>query len=231
MPAVDRLLADLRAVFGPRLISVVVYGRHAVDRPASPQPIHTLALVGDLTIHDLDATARLARGWQAAGLAVPLMLTRLDFARSLDVFPLELGAIIDAHRVVHGADPFAGLHVPRQDVRRACEIDIKGHLLHLREAYVETFGELDAIAALVEASAAALRTLAANVARLDGRPWSPATALSAHLSEALGPEHGRALGAVLALGDAPIAGADAARLFPQYLAAVEALSAYVDAWS
>jgi len=36
--------------------------------------------------------------------------------------------------------------------------------------------------------------------------------------------------AVLALGDTPMAADDAARLFPEYLAAAEALAAYVDAW-
>ena len=161
MSPIDRLLNDLHLVFGSRLMSLVVYGRHAVDE-ASPQPVHTLALVDGLSMHDLEGCAQQARGWQAAGLAVPLMVSRHEFARSLDVFPFEFGAIIDAHRVVHGADPFDGLRVKVEDIRRACEIDVKGHLLHLRESYVESYGDPDAIAALVNASAAALRTLASN---------------------------------------------------------------------
>ena len=231
MTAVDRLLADLRVVFGPRLLSLVVYGRHALEAPAPQQPVHTLALVDDLGMADLEAASRLARDWRAAGLAVPLMLSRVDFARSLDVFPLELGAIIDAHRVVYGSDPFAGLAVNDHDVRRACEIDLKGHLLHLRESYVETFGDPDAIAALVDASSAALRTLVSNVARLDGYRPSSTAELSSHLAQTIGPMHARTLDAVLALGDAPMPSTDGARLFPEYLAAVEALSSYVDSWA
>ena len=46
----------------------------------------------------------------------------------------------------------------------------------------------------------------------------------------LGPVHGRTLATVLALGDTPLAPADAARIFPDYLAAAEALAWYVDAW-
>ena len=122
----------------------------------------------DIGVADLDGLRGQARRWQADGLAVPLMIGRREFARSLDVFPLEFGAIISSHRVVFGDDPFAGLAVKDQDVRRACEIDVKGHLLHLRESYVESHGELTAVARLVEASAGALRTLAGNVARLDG---------------------------------------------------------------
>ncbi len=230
MSPIDRLLNDLHLVFGSRLISLVVYGRRAVDE-ASPQPAHTLALVDGLSMHDLEGCARQARNWQAAGLAVPLMVSRHEFARSLDVFPLEFGAIIDAHRVVYGADPFDGLRVKVEDIRRACEIDVKGHLLHLRESYVESYGDPDAIAALVNASAAALRTLASNVARLDGKPTTPTSALASHLSDVLGPVHGRTLAGVLGLGEMPAGTTDAARLFPDYLAAAEALASYVDSWS
>ena len=230
MGAVDRLLADLRVIYAARLISLVVYGRHA-SRTASPDlPIHTLALVHDIGYADLDGCARRAGQWMADGLAVPLMIGRREFARSLDVFPLEFGAIISSHRLVFGDDPFQSLSVKDQDVRRACEIDVKGHLLHLRESYVESRGELSAVARIVEASAAALRTLAGNVARLDGQsPASPA-ALASHLTATLGPVHGRTLATVLALSDTPLAPADAARIFPDYLAAAEALAWYVDAW-
>ena len=230
MGPVDRLLADLRVIFATRLTSLVVYGGHAAGTATPDRPVHTLALVDDVGFADLDACARQARKWQADGLAVPLMIGRREFARSLDVFPLEFGAIISNHRVVFGADPFQSLAVKDQDVRRACEIDVKGHLLHLRESYVESRGEMSEVARLVEASAAALRTLAGNVARLDGQSPSSPAALAAHLTHALGPVHGRTLATVLTLGDTPLAPGDAARLFPDYLAAAEALAWYVDAW-
>lgn len=230
MGPVDRLLADLLAIFATRLTSLVVYGRHAAGTAAPDLPIHTLALVDDIGFADLDACARQARRWQADSLAVPLMIGRREFVRSLDVFPLEFGAIINSHRAVFGDDPFHGLAVKDQDVRRACEIDVKGHVLHLRESYIESRGEITAVARLVEASAAALRTLAGNVARLDGQSHASPAALASHLTATLGPVHGRTLATVLALGDTPLAPADAARVFPDYLAAAEALARYVDAW-
>jgi hypothetical protein len=230
MASADRLLADLRAIFGSRLISLVVYGRHATGAAPRDVPVHTLALVEGLSFSDLDACGRVARGWQGAGFAVPLIINRTEFARSLDVFPVEFGAIIDAHAVVFGPDPFADLSVSSADLRRACEIDVKGHLLHLREAYVERHGELDGVARLVETSAGALRTLVGNVARLDGRRIGSTQEISPYLTEILGAAHGRALMAVLSLGDTPIGADDAARLFPEYLAAAEALAGYVDAW-
>jgi hypothetical protein len=230
MGAVDRLLADLRVIFATRLTSLVVYGDHAAGTASPSTPVHTMAVVDDVGFADLDACARQARRWRADGVAVPLMISRREFARSLDVFPLEFGAIILHHRVVFGDDPFLGLAVKEQDVRRACEIDVKGHVLHLRESYVERRGEMDAVARLVEASAAALRTLAGNVARLDGQLTTSPAALASHLTTALGPVHGRTLATVLALNDTPLAPGDAARIFPDYLAAAEALAWYVDGW-
>ncbi len=230
MGSVDRLLADLRVIFAGRLASLVIYGRHAAGTASPDQPTHTLALVDDIGLADLEACARQAGRWQADGLAVPLMIGRREFARSLDVFPLEFGAIINSHHVVVGDDPFEGLAVKEQDVRRACEIAVKGHLLHLRESYVESLGEISAVGELVAASAAALRALAGNVARLDGQSAATPAALAAHLGTALGPVHGRTLAAVMALGGTPLGPSDAARLFPDYLAAAEALARYVDAW-
>ena len=230
MAAVDRLLGDLRAIFGTRLISLVVYGRHASGVAPRDVPVHTLALVDGLSFADLDACGRVSRRWQQDGLAVPLVINRAEFARSLDVFPVEFGAIIDAHTVIAGPDPFADLSVSAADLRRACEVGLKGHLLHLREAYIERHGELDGIARLVETSAGALRTLVGNVARLDGRPIGSSPELAPYLTGIIGPSHGRALMAVLSLGDTPIGADDAARLFPEYLAATDALAAYVDAW-
>ena len=230
MSAVDRLLADLGVIFAKRLSSLVVYGRHASGTAPAGLPIHTLALVDEIGVADLEGCARQARRWQADGLAVPLVIGRREFARSLDVFPLEFGAIISSHRAVFGDDPFHGLTINNHDMRRACESGVKGHVLHLREGYIESRGEMTAVARLVEASAAALHTLAANVARLDGESHGSTADLVAHLTATLGGVHGRTLANVLALSDTPLPPGDAARLFPDYLAAAEALAWYVDAW-
>ena len=36
----------------------------------------------------------------------------------------------------HGADPFAGLRSSHRDLRRACEVQARSHVLHLREGYL-----------------------------------------------------------------------------------------------
>jgi hypothetical protein len=65
--AAAALADDLKAVFGPRLRSVVAYGAHLDGDSAGP--ITALALVSSLTIEDLDACASHTGRWGRLGLA------------------------------------------------------------------------------------------------------------------------------------------------------------------
>jgi hypothetical protein len=118
--------------------------------------------------------------------------------------------------------------VQANDLRRACEVEARGFLLHLREGFIESEGEPSAVNRLVAASAPALRALLVNLAGLDGlSDASP----SEYVQQKLGGAHGRAIAAVIGLTDSPVASVDAARSFGEYLAAAEALVAYVDRWT
>src|SRR5207253_6685789 len=139
---VSTLERDLREIFGARLQSLVAYGLrsststhdHADGAAHASAPVaRTMAVVETLTAEDLEACADRAARWHDAGLATPLLLAADEFGRSLDVFPLEFGAILADHVVVAGKNPFDGLTVDPADVRRATEVQARSHLLHLRE--------------------------------------------------------------------------------------------------
>jgi hypothetical protein len=179
---------------------------------------------------DLDALGALAETWHRDGLDTPLLLTADEFARSLDAFPLEYGEVIRTHHIVFGNNPFIDISIAPADLRRACETQIKSHLVHLREAFIESGGRPGSVASLVTASAPAFMALLRNVARLNGVLTSDrgeATRLGAQavripeqlVSDLLSLEHSSGMAAV-----------DSARLFPQYLAAVEHLAHAVDTW-
>ena len=127
-----------------------------------------MAVVSTLTAGDLAALMPFVSRWRAAGDGVPLLLTRLELERSLDTFPIEYGAIMAKHELVQGTDPFAGLAIGRDDLRRACERQVKSHLIHLREGLLETGGRPSAMAGLVESSAPAFRAVLQAVLRLTG---------------------------------------------------------------
>jgi hypothetical protein len=223
LSALETLDRDLREIFGGRLQSLVHYGarqhkaaQHAHDAHAhghhEPVLTHTLAVTETLTPEDLRACAKRAANWHDKGLATPLIVPGAELVRSLDVFPFEFSAIMADHVVVSGANPFGDLHVEPSDLRWACEVQARGHLLHLREGLVETRGRDDALAVLIVQSAPAWKSLLENVARLE-----KTAAAQDEVTRLVGVKE--------------ISNEDAVRIFPKYLADVERLTKDVDTWS
>lgn len=222
--ALDRLAADLRQVFGTRLRALVAYG---LDAPADPPVLHSVALVDRLGFEDLAACVPLAATWRRRGLAVPLLLEEEEFRRTLDVFPLEYGDIIDQHVVIAGADPFAGASVKPEDTRRGCEQLAKSQLIHLREGYLETGGDTRAVSALVGASAAPLRTLLLNLARLTGEKDDDVAEVA---ERQIGIDAGLVREIMSAGRGTQSTIADPTALLKRYIEALEQVWEYVDTW-
>ena len=246
--AAQTLERELRDVFGSRLQSLAVYGqrahalRHAQGERHSGHDAHaahghhdpptqTLAVVESLTPDDLRACAGRVEAWHDAGLATPLLIAAHEFEQSLDAFPLEFGAILADHTVVTGANPFASLAVDPADVRRACEVQARSHLLHLREGFLETRGRSDALAVLIVQSAAAFAGLATSIARLEGHATDDVASVARHVERTIGMPGSAITEVTTLVGVHEISSADAERLFGPYLNAIEHLVRYVDGWS
>jgi hypothetical protein len=239
--AVQTLERELRGVFGSRLQSLVVYGQrahhasgghgaHGAHGHEEP-PTRTLAIVESLTADDLRACAGRVDAWHQAGLATPLLIAAHEFEQSLDAFPFEFGAILADHTVVTGDNPFASLAVDPADLRRACEVQARSHLLHLREGYLETRGRADALSVLIVRSAPAFAALVTSIARLEGHATDDAASAARHVERTL-TMPGSAIAEVAALaGVHDITSADAERLIAPYLDAVTRIVSYVDGWS
>jgi len=216
-------LHDLQHIFGERLLAVVAYGAPG----ANPAPC--LALVRSINAADLDECAARVTSWHRAGCATPLLLTTDEFAGSLDAFPIEYGEILETHAIVYGVNPFTGLTIRTEDLRRECETLVKGHLVHLRENYVECRGRQSDVSALVADAAPGFALILRRLARLDGAPAATNADLSAWASRRPGLA-ARTVGDVLAMAGDNAAGVDAIRIYPAYLAAVEQLWKFIDGW-
>ena len=220
-PVVD----DLQRIFGERLDAVVVYG--ARRRGLVP----SLVLVKSLTIEDLTSCASRTSAWRRAGAGTPLVLTPYDFARSLDAFPIEYGEILTTHDVVFGRDPFDGLTVKPEDLRRACEVQVKSHLLHLREDYLEGGGRPADVELLVRESAPGFAVVLRHLARLDDVPATTNAEIADYATRRIKLDD-HLVDNMLALADADdvTASVDPAKMFPSYLEAMDKLAAFVDRW-
>jgi hypothetical protein len=217
---------DLHQLFRERLKSVVAYA--SAEGPDAPAP--TLAIVQHLTADDLRACAARVASWHDAGLATPLLLDEEEFGRSLDAFPFEFGAILAEHAVVSGGSPFIGLRVDPADLRRACEVQARSHLLHLREGFLETRGRRDALAELILRYAAPLAALLTNVARLDTADSRDPVAAAAHVESRTGVADGVFRDVVRLTPGMAVSSEHARAIFPSYLAAVRTLADHIDRW-
>jgi hypothetical protein len=229
--ALEALSADLRRIFGVRLHSLVAYGLAA--RRAAGAPLHTLALVERVTFEDLAVCVPSTDRWLKLGLEVPLLISRHEFRRTLDVFPLEYGDIITNHVLVEGTDPFEGATVAESDERRACELQAKSHLIHLREGFLESGGDPGEVSRLIAASASAFRTLLTHIARLERRIDGHHDAGDDALAAAAEQTMGVPASLVSEVLSAPVAAttiADPTALLARYIDAAEKVWAHVDGW-
>ncbi|HVW04041.1 MAG TPA: hypothetical protein VHB78_03490 [Vicinamibacterales bacterium] len=213
----DRLAQDLVRVLGARFVALVASG-----------PQSSVAFAASIQPSDLEALSALTGTWTHDGLDTPLLITPDEFRRSLDAFPLEYQAIIDRHVVIAGQPPFDDLVVEPSHLRRACEVQAKSHLIHLRQGWIDAAGHDEDLAGVIVRSAGPLHALLSNVARLGGAHGHDDLALAgaklAGLDESLVRD-------VLAVEAAPDRAHHLVRRLPDYLAATERLWSFVDAWT
>jgi hypothetical protein len=189
--------------------------------------------VDGLAFRDLVACLPMTEHWHRRGIAVPLMLASGEFERTVDIFPLEYSSILADYTVVRGKDPFQGIAIPNEDIRRATEGQAKSHLIHLREAFLESHGETTRIGRLIAASAAPLRALLTNIARLADAglvttPTDEALAEMAKTRIGVSASLIREVLASSAGGRSTIA--DPSALLAHYIEASQKIWEYVDRW-
>lgn len=118
------------------------------------------------------ATLRLgtapSRRWVESGNPPPLLLSLEEWRRSADVFPIEYADIRDAHLVLHGSDPFAGVEIDAGLLRLQLERELKGKQIQLRERYLLSAGEPEELGSLLARSLSTFLVLFRALLRLTG---------------------------------------------------------------
>jgi hypothetical protein len=165
---------QVSAALGGRLVSLLLYGSAAREQGAGSREqdgMNTLLIVDAV---DPDLFARLAapvKAWNSKH-PPPLILTEQEWRDSADAFPIEYQDIKEAHRVLAGQDPWHGVRVQREEVRRQLEHELKGKLMHLRQAYAAAWNQPRRLAEIVSGTRAGFLTMLRAVLRLAGRPMS-----------------------------------------------------------
>lgn len=144
------IIDDYKGLFGDDLISIILYGS-ASGRDYRPgkSDINFMIVLSEEGIEGLDQAFKVVETWRKRKVAIPLFITEHYVESSLDVFPIEYLNFQRNHVLVYGKDILKDLSFDPQFVRLQCEREIKGKLLLLREAFMETAGKGGALRGVI----------------------------------------------------------------------------------
>jgi len=136
------IITDYKDIFGDDLVSIILYGSATgKDYRPGKSDINFMIVLTEQEIEHLDRAFRIVKKWRKRGVAIPLFLTEVYVDTSLDVFPIEYLNFQRDYVLVFGKDILKDLTFNPEFIRVQCEREIKGKLLILREAFLETSGK------------------------------------------------------------------------------------------
>jgi hypothetical protein len=117
----------------------------------------------------IDRAFDLIAKWKRRNVATPLFLTEAYVKTSLDVFPIEYLNFQNNYTLVYGKDILKDLSFDREFLRLQCEREVKGKLLLLREAFLETRGKGKNLQQVMAGSLGALVAIFGALLHLKGK--------------------------------------------------------------
>jgi predicted nucleotidyltransferase len=131
------LVTRLKNAAGSNLLSVILYGSAATEEfHPGHSDLNVLCIMQSLGRDDLNKLHAASAWWAKKGHPAPLFFTLNELHHSADVFAIELLDIQAAHRVLHGEDVIASLHVPMDLHRLHVERELRNNMLRLRQHYM-----------------------------------------------------------------------------------------------
>jgi predicted nucleotidyltransferase len=155
----------------PAGYSAVLYGSAARgDFVPGWSNINLLVVADRLPPEVLRGLGRGLSEWRKATHEPPLLVTRAEWTRASDVFPIEITDMRAAHNVLRGDNPLDGLEVSLSDLRAELERELRGKLLRLRQGYAARSADQAALGDLAARSASTMLVLLRGVLTLEARP-------------------------------------------------------------
>lgn len=180
----EPMLAAADEAFGSSY-SAVLYGSAARgDFIDGRSNINLLLVLDDVGPASLRSLGPAVKAWRAKTPEPPLLVSRAEWNRATDVFPLEITDMQASYRLLRGMDPLAGMRVARADLRHALETELRGKLLRLRQGYTLFAAEPADLGALATQSVSTALVLFRALLVLLGRPIAPASAAERIVREA-----------------------------------------------
>ena len=160
----DKQITDfvnhLKQAAGANLECVALFGSAANGEFHDDySDINILCVVRELSAPVLEKLAPVINAWTKKKYPAPLIFSRTELEHSADVFAIEMLDIRQRHRILHGDDIFANLHVPMDRHRVQLEHNLRTKLLTLRQSYIQSAGNDSRIRRLMLDSVSNFSTL------------------------------------------------------------------------
>jgi predicted nucleotidyltransferase len=151
---------DYQAIFRDDLKSIILYGSGARgEYIPKKSDLNFLIVLTEGAMDRLREGFALIRKWRKRRVNIPLFLTEEYIISSLDSFPVEFLNFRDSHVLVFGKDVLGDLSFDKKSIRLQCERELKGKLLLLREAYLDSEGKARNLGQVSSASLTAFLSL------------------------------------------------------------------------
>jgi len=162
---------DVQQLYGNDLLAIFLYGSAATgEHIRGRSDINVTVVLNRLTPALLRKASGELRSWSRQGLATPLFFDPEFLRDALDVFPIEILDMQERHRMLWGPDVLDGLRIEQGALRRQCEQELRGKLLKLRQAYVESSrspGDLEGVLTSATSGLVVLARMLLHLARAE----------------------------------------------------------------
>jgi predicted nucleotidyltransferase len=189
-PEVARVLSDFlsaaQKTFREDLVSAVLFGSAAEGQL---RPTSDVNLILVLKRFDGGRASQLRDITALAASAIRLRVMFLledEVASAIDAFAQKFADILRRHKVLIGADPFAGLSVPRPVLIFRLQQVLLNLTLRLRDAYIEHGVRPGRLIDFLAEATGPVRTSAVSLLELEGQPERAPKQAFADLIESAG---------------------------------------------
>jgi len=181
-PVVARMLDEVRdsarAALGDSLVAIVLYGSAAEGRLRPTSDLNVVFVLRSFDPGAIDALRESLQRAQAAAALTPMFLREDEIPSAAAAFAVKFDDIRRRRRVLYGPDPFASLTVARERLVARLQQVLLNLTLRLRARYALRSPFDDEVVRAVADTAGPLRSAAAALLELEGRPSaSPKAAL------------------------------------------------------
>jgi predicted nucleotidyltransferase len=167
---VDAFLTQADTTLGQGY-SAILYGSAARgDYIPGRSDINLMLVIDQLSPQVLRSLGRGFASWRKSTREPPLVLSRAEWNRASDAFPVEIADMRTSYKVLRGADPLQEARVEPADLRKALEREFRGKLLRLRQGYATYAPDPAALGTLGLQSAATILVLLRGVLTLLEKP-------------------------------------------------------------